>query len=157
MEKLTEERAAKILQESEVPAGRKLGMPTFAVHTEIDTTPQPLRNVRPFFVLELSVPPELPSLAREVIIRLFRCFARFGRVDEGLIGDLMFGFSQPTKEEPPLSPEATFTGLKQLEKLDYISFQAKDGAYIDAASDKITSAWVRYKPKLLGLVYERAN
>jgi hypothetical protein len=155
MRKLTEEKAARILEADGPPEGVKLGMPAFALYAEIDTTKQLLRRVRPFFALELSVPSALPSMAREVIIRLFKCFHKAKRVDEGLIGDLMFGFSQPTIEKPPLSPESTFEGLKQLKDSGYIEFQAKDGTYIDAASDKITSAWVRYKSKLLELVYER--
>ena len=49
----------------------------------------------------------------------------------------------------------SWMGLQQLENLGYLKFQAKDGSYVSAESDKIFSAWVRYTPKLMEMVYER--
>lgn len=158
MEKLTEERAQKIFEGSAIPEGVKpVGMPAFAMYAEVDMTKQPLNTVKPFKILVLSLPSGLPDQAQWVLVRLFRCFAKAGEVSEGLIGDMMAGFSEPTMEERPLTPDETWAGLRQLRATGYLKFQTPDGAYIDEHNSRIGSSWVRYTPKLLELVYERGD
>jgi hypothetical protein len=158
MEKLTEEHAQKIFDSSGIPEDAKpVGMPAFAMYAEIDMTKQELRVVKPFKILVLSLPSGLPDQSQWVLIRLFRCFAKAGEVSEGLIGDMMAGFAEPTLEERPLTPDETWVGLRQLRAGGYLEFQTPDGVFIDEHNSRIGSSWVRYKPKLLELVYERAD
>lgn len=154
--KLTQEQAEKIFDKNPVPSsGIKTAAMPFVFHTEIDTTPQLLRLLRPFYIMHMQMPPALPVMAREVLRRVFRCFGKAGHVSEGLVGDAMWGFAEDTVEEKGLPPEVTWMGLQQLEQLGYIRFQAKDNSYIDPQSHYIGSAWIRYTPKLLEMVYER--
>lgn len=154
--KLTEEQAKSILKRNQVPEDAKVkGMPAFAVYAELDTTKQLLRTIRPFTLMVITMPPGLPTPASEVLRRLFRCFAKDKSVSEGLIGDMMWGFSHATAEEIAIPAELTWAGLCQLRDQGYVTFQGKDGALIDSQSDQIGSAWVRYQPKLLEMVYER--
>jgi len=158
MEKLTEENAQKIFEEKAMPEDAKaVGMPAFALYAEIDMSKQQLNKVKPFVILVLSLPSGLPGLAREVLIRLFRCFAKAGEVSEGLIGDMMAGFAEPTMEERPLTPDETWSGLRQLRADGYLKFQTPDGVFVDEHNSRIGSSWVRYTPKLLDLVYERGD
>lgn len=157
MEKLTEENAQKIFEENGIPEGVKpAGMPAFALYAEIDMTKQELKVVKPFKILVLSLPSGLLDQAQWVLIRLFRCFAKAGEVSEGLIGDMMAGFAEPTLEERPLTPDETWSGLRQLRAAGYLQFQTPDGAFVDEHNSRIGSSWVRYTPKLLDLVYERS-
>jgi hypothetical protein len=157
-DKLTEQRAAKLLEERAVPENSKVkGPPAFVFHGEMDTTKQPLRQIKPFHLLVLNMPPGLSGMDSQVLRRLFRCFAKSGQVSEGLIGDILFGFRETTLEEPGLPENYALLGLDQLRSLGYLDFQAKDGSWIDMSSDHIGSAWVRYKPKLLEMVYEKIS
>jgi hypothetical protein len=158
MEKLTESKAQKIFDDNTIPEGIKpAGMPAFALYAEIDMTKQELNTVKPFRVLVLSLPSGLQTMAREVLVRLFRCFAKAGEVSEGLIGDMMAGFAEPTLEERPMTPDETWSGLRQLRTAGYLTFQTPDGMFVDEHNSRIGSSWVRYTPKLLDLVYERAD
>ena len=86
---------------------------------------------------------------------LFECFTRHGHISEGLVGDLMWGFAQVNNPiQKPLPYELTYKGLLQLKMGGYIKFQAKDNSSADLSADKAESAWVRYQPNLLELVYE---
>lgn len=154
--KVTEDKAKQVFEDEKIPEKAAVGMPAFAFYAEVDMTKQPLNTIKPFETMVLYVPSGLPSHARECMIRLFRCFSKQKEVSEGLIGDVMFGFSQNTLEEKELPATITWTGLCQLRDMGYIKFQAPDGEYIDQDSDKISSAWVRYQPKLLEMIYERA-
>ena len=116
-----------------------------------DYKPQALRKLRPYAVMSLHTPPNLSAEATIVLQLLFTCFEKANAVSEGLIGDMLWGFAQV---DPPVPPELTLNGLKQLAKLGYVKFQAPDNSYTDLRSDQATSAWIRYQPKLLDLVYE---
>jgi hypothetical protein len=87
--------------------------------------------------------------AQIVMHALFECFGRQQVVQEGLIGDLMWGFAQTG-----IPDKATWIGLCDLHKLGYVKFQAPDNTFVSADSDLIGKAWVRYQPKLLEMVYE---
>lgn len=156
--KLTEDKAKRIFEEGKIPENSKLKGPSaYSLYAEIDTTKQPLRKLRAFNLMLITMPPSLPTPASEVLRRLFRCFAKDKSVSEGLIGDMMWGFSNPTAEEQAIPAELTWTGLCQLRDRGYLKFQAPDGAHIEPQSDEIGRAWVRYEPKLLEMVYERGT
>lgn len=147
MKKISEDKAEQVFGQNPLPDDVKIkGMP-IVLCAELDGRPQELRKLRPF-VAYTPVPGDLPDVAQDILKLIFNCFDRQGHVSEGLIGDIMFGF-----EAAGVDPLHTLLGLGSLQKKGYIEFQAKDGSIIELSSDKITSAWVRYKPKLLNLVY----
>lgn len=116
----------------------------------VDPTPQKLTpRLRGFEGSCLRIPGDLSREAQDTLKSLFSCFERQGEVKEGLIGDLIWGFSQIG-----IAPEKTIHGLKELEKNGYLRFKAPDGVYVDFTSDKIGKAWVKYSKPLLDMVYE---
>ena len=147
MKEITEHTAEKIFDNNEVPDDVKIkGLP-IVLCAELDGRPQELRKLRPFLSYA-EVPGHLPQAAQDFLQLLFSCFDRQGFVAEGLIGDILFGY-----EAVGVDPLHTLVGLGLLHKEGYVEFQAKDGSLVDMASDKIASASVRYKKKLLDLVY----
>lgn len=116
----------------------------------VDPTPQELRKLRPYEGACLRIPGHLPMEAQEVLKHLFDCFDRRGEIKEGLIGDLIWGFSQSG-----INPTLTINGIIHLSKSGYVKFKSKDNQYVGFDSDKIESAWVEYQPKLLEMVYAK--
>ena len=112
-------------------------------------TKQELRRIRPYTAACLHIPADLIEPAQLVLKCLFDCFEKQQSVEEGLVGDLIWGFSQTG-----VPPQATILGLDCLQRAGYIRLQAKDNAYITLQSDRATVAFVRYQPKLLEMVYE---
>jgi hypothetical protein len=137
----------KIL-DSTPPNGCKVTS-SMAVEATVDVSPQPMRTILPYIKSVQNIPSTLSAEAQIVLQALLSCFEKQRNVSEGLIGDVMFGFD--ACNIPPL---CTYAGLKDLHKEGYIKFQAKDNTYIDLESDKAGSAFIRYQPKLLELVYE---
>lgn len=150
-QKITEKDAEKIFDENSVPEEATIKGAPFILSAEVDMTPQPLRKIRPAYRARAAINPLLPDIAKIVISLLFDCFERQGNVQEGLIGDVLWGFEQPVNGLPP---EVTFHGLNQLRLFGYLKFQAPDGSFIGPESGMIGKAWVRYEPKLLEMVYE---
>jgi hypothetical protein len=126
-----------------------------SLEATVDVKPQELKKIKPFTALRLSAPVGLKFEAQLVLDTLFACFSKQGHVQEGLIGDLVWGFAQ-ADSDIPLPPALTVAGLAELEKLGYIKFQAKDNSWTNMQNDNIETAWVRYQSKLLDLVYEGA-
>lgn len=87
--------------------------------------------------------------ANDVLAMLISCFSRQKCVNEGLIGDMLWGYKQVGY---PL--ERTLKGLKDLEGLGYVKFQAPDKTYVSIDSDKAGKAWIRYQPKLFELLFQ---
>lgn len=110
---------------------------------------QELRTLRPFSAACLRIPPKVSNETQIVMQALFDCFERAGAVEEGLIGDLLWGFQQCG-----IAPDLTIRGLQDMSKYGYVKFQAKDNSFVDFSSDAITGAFVRYQPPLLDMVYE---
>jgi len=155
--KLSESAAEKILRENQIPEEPfNIKENAFVFEVEVENKPQLLRQLRPYYLMELRIPGTLSVEAQLVLKLLFDCFAKHQFVAEGLIGDLMWGFEQVTLPPPlpHIPPELTYNGLCQLERAGYIKFQAKDGAYLGPGDDQIGGAWVRYQPKLLEMIYE---
>lgn len=149
MSKRTEDQARSLLEENAPPEGAKIKNTDFVFEVQVENNPQLLKKLRPYGRAVAAIPGLLPDEAQIVLRMLFDCFEKAGTVSEGLIGDLMWGFQQCG-----VSPELTYNGLMSLESFGYIKFQAKDGAYTGKGSDKLESAWVRYQPKLMEMVYE---
>lgn len=156
-QKLSESAAEKILRENQLPEEPfNIKENAFVFEVEVDNKPQLLRHLRPYFLMELQIPMTLPVEAQIVLKLLFDCFSKHQVVAEGLIGDLMWGFEQVTLPPPLTNIPAglTLNGLCQLERAGYIKFQAKDGAYLGPGDDQLGGSWVRYQPKLLGMIYD---
>jgi hypothetical protein len=132
------------------PAGAK-AKSVMTLEARVENRPQELRKLRSSFALNLSIPGYLSDQAQIVLKLLFECFHKANSVQEGLIGDLIWGFAQ---NKPPIPQELTIDGLRALELAGYVKFQAKDGSFVSFDSDKVTGAFVRYQPKLMDLVYE---
>jgi len=135
--------------DSRAPEGAKQDASVMTMEATVDATPQPLKKVRPYSVIAKTIPGSLPNEAQIVLHNLFSCFDRQKRIDEGLIGDLIWGFQQAGT-----SPALTLTGLRHLNEAGYVKFQAPDNTYVNIMDDKATKAWIRYQPKLLEMVYE---
>lgn len=134
-----------------VPIGYKQNRSAMAIEAKVENKPQLLRKLRSTFASGLLIPGTLGTQAQYVLKLLFDCFDKAGTVQEGLVGDMLWGFEQST---PPVPPQFTIDGLTELEAKGYVKFQAKDGSYTTFQSDLITGAWLRYMPKLLEMVYE---
>jgi hypothetical protein len=117
-----------------------------------DIKMQKLRKIRSFEAASLYVPGNLSAEGQIVLKCLFSCFERQDSVQEGLIGDLIWGFQQVS---PPIPPACTLKGLEDLRVRGYIKYQAPDNTYVDLKSDAVEKSWVRYQPKLLEMVYSK--
>jgi len=149
---LTQDQAEKILKDNAPPEDVNPKGAPFIFEVQIDgPTKQELRKLRGYSAMARAVPPLLPDESRYVLHLLFECFEKAGFVAEGLVGDLMWGFEQVY---PPTPRTLTYVGLKYLEAAGYVKYQAKDGSYVPLDSDASSSAFIRYQPKLLELVYE---
>lgn len=135
--------------DSTPPDGVTKPASVMTMEVTVDVKKQELKQVREFSAMVNRVPVTLIPEAQIVLQALFDCFSRAGSVEEGIVADLGWGFSQCG-----IPPQCTAVGLKELEKQGYIKFQAPDNVFIDCLSDKIDEAWVRYQKKLLDMVYE---
>ncbi len=156
--RISEDEASKLLEKDIAEVAPGTSAP-FVLSAEIDTTPQELRTMRTYIRATAQIPGYLPHKAQAVLKLLFDCFSKQGSAKEGLIGDILWGFAQSpclltAKGLEPAPPEFTLEGLRQLNTFGYLKFQAKDGEIVGVESSKIESAWVRYEPKLLEMVYE---
>ena len=115
----------------------------------VDATPQELSKLKDFHALTKAIPTTVTAQGQIVLQALFACFDKKQSTEEGLIGDLIWGF-----DKGGIPKQCTIDGLKSLAKEGFIKFQAKDNTFVTFESDKITGAWVRYQPKLMELIYE---
>ena len=157
--KITEKDAEKIFSERQLKKEDKItDAPRMVLHTEIDTTPQKLRKLRSFTSMLHRIPSMLPEPARVVIHLLCLCFDKQKSVQEGLVGDILWGFSQEHTALPGMKRDIkikiTYDGLNILEKLGYIKLQAPDGTFVQLDSTKAENAWVRYQKPLLDIIYQ---
>lgn len=141
----------RIKRYKKLPEGAKPAPSVMNLDVVVDNKPQPLRKLRSYFAASLLIPGDLPAQGQLVLKLLFDCFQKQETVQEGLVGDVLWGFQQGT---PSIPPKLSIDGLRALELAGYVRFQAKDGSWTDFGSDKITGAFVRYQPKLLAMVWE---
>lgn len=151
MKKIDEKDAEAIFEGRKPQPKDEVVGRSFSLRAEIDPTPQPLNRLRTYEGASLRIPMNLRNEAIIVLKLLFACFEKQGKVAEGLIGDILWGFAQA---QPPIPEALTWNGLKYLWKDGYVKFQAPDGSYVDPLSDQIGKSWIRYTPKILSMVYE---
>ena len=123
-----------------------------SLEVQVDTTPQALRKIKPYFSSSKSIPTSLPAESQIVLHALFSCFEKQQRVEEGVIKDLVWGF-----EQGGIPPECSMLGLTQLQGKGYIKFQAPDNTFVTILSDQLGECWIRYQPKLLEMIYESSS
>lgn len=136
----------KHLDTTSVDDGRSKSVMT--MEATVDVKPQELRQLRSFQGMVLQIPTNMPAEAQMVMQALFSCFEKQKSVQEGLIGDLMWGFTQTN-----IPAELTLNGLKQLQRLGYVKFRTPDNVFIDFTNEHIEKSFVVYEPKLLDYVY----
>lgn len=121
-----------------------------SLEATVDVKKQDLKKLKPFNAAIMAIPVTLRPESQIVLQAIMSCFERQGYVEEGLIGDLMWGFA-----ECGIAPELTLVGLRELEMQNYVKFQTPppDNTWINIESEFIGKAWIRYQPKLLNMVY----
>ena len=149
----TRETEARLRRMAEaLPANRRPIQRTQRLDVEVPAgmqLKQTLRLMKPFSKMIQSVPTTLPQEAQISLRALFDCFEKAGAVNEGIIEDLLWGF-----EQCGIPRKLTAKGLVDLEKADYLFFQAPNNALIAFEAARIHECWVRYQPKLLDMLYE---
>lgn len=110
---------------------------------------QVLQKLRPFLSACLRIPGDMSMEGQDTLKRLFSCFEKQGDVQEGKVGDLIWGFQQHGVHEA-----VTISGLKEMETKGYIRLQSPDNAYTGFHSENVIHAFVRYQKKLTDMVYE---
>ena len=135
--------------DSKPPEGTTPPASVMTLEAQVENNPQPLLKIRPYYETSKEVPGALAPEAQLVLHALLSCFEKQKDVQEGLIGDLVWGF-----EQAGIPKEASVIGLDRLAVAGYVKFQAPDNTFIDFSADAISKAWVRYQPKLLDMVYE---
>lgn len=131
------------------PPSSSKAVSSMTMEAVVENKPQELRVVKPFNVACLSIPGNLPGAAQITLQCFFSCFEQQKNVKEGLIGDILWGF-----EQAGIPIQCSIDGLRELHRLGYLKFQAKDNEFVSFDSDKIQSAFIRYEKKLLDMVYE---
>lgn len=124
-------------------------IPVIAGQAVVEVRPQKLRKIRPCSLTVLRLPASLSDNTRTIMSTLFGIFEDKKRVEEGLIGDIIFGFMQAG-----IPPGETLTALGEMEKFGYVKFQAPDNSFVPLQSSHIGASWLRYQNKLLDMIYE---
>lgn len=124
-------------------------IPVIAGEAVVEVRPQKLKRIKPCSIAVLSLPASLSDNTRTIMSTLFGVFEDKKIVNEGLIGDMLYGFAQAG-----IPPAATLASLGEMEKTGFVKFQAPDNTFVPLTSDKIGSAWIRYQKKLLDMIYE---
>jgi len=121
----------------------------FGMEATVDVKPQKLNKIKPCSIACLSLPAYISDNTRTVMSTLFGIFEDKKSVEEGLIGDMLFGFSKAG-----IPAAATLASLSEMEQNGYVKFQAPDNTFVPISSDKIGASWIRYQRKLKDMVYE---
>lgn len=115
----------------------------------IDPTIEPLSVILPLYNGITHVPSELDGPALMVFIELQKCFQKAGKVCEGLLPNVIWGFEQSGYDSKHVA-----AGLTKLRALDYIYYSDAGRLPISEfimSPDKSIQMWLRYKPKMLKL------
>lgn len=118
----------------------------------IDPTMQPLMILRPGFIGVKEVPAEIGQngVAVLVFVDLVECFKKAGKICEGKLSDLIWGFDQCGRDK-----RAVAAGLTHLRKLEYIYYTDPLGAKISEHNfDEKKAIWIRYSDKFLKMFAE---
>jgi len=136
--------------DSTPPEGTTGKVSVATMEAVVENNPQPLKILKPYSQTGGCVPVFLQPEAQIVMHALFSCFERQKTVQEGLVGDLLWGF-----EQCGIPAGCSAVGLVELEKQGYVKFQTPDNAFINFQSTKIGEAWLRYQQKLLDMIYDK--
>jgi len=124
-------------------------IPVIAGEAVVEVRPQNLRKLRPCSLAILRLPADISDNTRTIMSTLFGIFEDKKRVEEGLVGDMIWGFARSG-----IPPAKTFSGLEEMEKFGYVKFQTPDNSFVALHSPRIGAAWMRYQRKLLAMIYE---
>jgi hypothetical protein len=119
-----------------------------SVTAYVDNKPQLLKPVRPFVQVVSSIPDDLSSNAKHVLLAFYDVFKRASFVKEGIADDIIWGFCNCG-----MDPSAVAYGLVDLKRAGYIRFETPDGIETDEHNSKLSQCWVRYTDKIMNLVY----
>lgn len=121
----------------------------FGMEATVDVKPQKLRKIKPCRVSALSLPASISDNTRTIMSTLFGIFEDKKAVEEGLVGDMMWGF-----HKAGIPAAATFASLAEMEQHGYVKFQAPDNTFSPITSEKIGACWICYQDKLKNMIYE---
>jgi len=121
----------------------------FGMEATVEVNPQKLLKIKPCTASVLSLPANMSDNTRTVMSTLLAIFEDKNYMEEGLIGDMLFGFGKAG-----IPAACTLAALGEMEKYGFVKFQAPDNTYVSLDSDKIGAAWIRYQQKLKDMVYE---
>jgi hypothetical protein len=120
-----------------------------------DPTIEPLHVILPLYNGITHVPSELDGPALMVFIELQKCFQKAGKVCEGLLPNIIWGFSQCGYDTKHVA-----AGLTRLRTLKYIFYSdAGRSPYSEVimSPDKNIQIWIRYTPKMTNLFITGEN
>jgi len=121
----------------------------FGMEATVKVNPQKLLKIKPCKVSVLSLPANMSDNTRIIVSTLFAIFEDKNYMEEGLIGDMLFGF-----RKAGIPAERTLAALGEMEQYGFVKFQAPDNTFVSLDSDKIGAAWIRYQQKLKDMIYE---
>lgn len=117
----------------------------------LDPTKEPLDVVRPVYCGITHIPTDLsaangPDLM--VFVELNRCFKKAGRVAEGMLANVIWGFSQCGYEDRHVA-----AGLSGLREKGYIVYTDERRVPVSAFDwDPKKPVWIRYTKKFTDLL-----
>lgn len=144
--------------DSHAPEGAKQHQSVMTLEATVENTgPQKLKPIRAFSEMvhgfeSSAASADLPGEGQIVLQNFFDVFEKQQSVKEGLVKDIVFGFTVNSPAGLDLT-KLIVIGLVQLFKKGYIKFRAPDGTLVDNNTDHIMECWVQYEKKLLDLVY----
>mgnify|MGYP000222757479 CR=1 FL=1 len=123
--------------------------PSVVMSTDIlvDSTKEPLLVIVPLYRGMSEVPSEISSgnQATLVFMGLHQCFAKDGRVAEGLLSNIIWGF-----ENSGYDPKHVALGLTELRHRGFIRYTDGWGNPVhDHEFDPKRPIWIRYTDKML--------
>ena len=114
----------------------------------IDPTIEPLHQILPSYQGITHVPSDLDGPALMVFIELQKCFKKAGKVCEGLLPNVMWGF-----EQCGFDAKHVAAGLTKLRCLDYLYYS--DAGRLPVAEYNFNPknpVWIRYTKKFTDLL-----
>ena len=115
----------------------------------IDPSIEPLQVILPLYTGITHVPSDLRGPALFVFKLLHKCFERAGKVCEGLLPNLIWGF-----QECGHDPQHVAAGMTELRRLGYVFYSDAGRLPISELTytpNKHIQIWVRYEKKMLDL------
>jgi len=119
----------------------------------IDPRAEPLKVILTPYRGITHVPSDLDGTALMVFIELNKCFKKSGKVAEGLLPNVIWGF-----EQCGYDPQHIASGLTALRYKDYIFYSDAGGLpLIEHGFNPKALIWIRYSQKFLKLLIKNDN